>query len=136
MTLRLPSHFRSEAAVLARAGLDSWAALARQSDAQLRRLASGGDASEQRLIKLRGQAQLVVEVGLQPEEAALLLYAGIASRRGLAEASPQQLLTQLGRLQRSLLGMAPPRVDPATLRRWIRQAQAGPGQASPSRSPN
>ena len=144
--LRLPSHFRAEAAVLAAAGIDSWSALASQGDPQLRRLASGGRASEQRLIKLRGQAQLVVDVGLEPEEAALLLYAGIASRRGLAEASPQQLLTQLGRLERSLLGMAPPRVDPATLRRWIRQAQAGPGQSgpgqpgpgqpNPSRSPN
>ncbi len=134
--LRLPSHFRAEAVVLEQAGIDSWAALARQSDGQLRRWAGGGRASEQRLIKLRGQAQLVVEVGLQPEEAALLLYAGIASRRGLAEASPQQLLTQLGRLERSLLGMAPPRVDPATLRRWIRRAQAGPGPSGPSRSPN
>lgn len=134
--LRLPSHFRAEAAVLAQAGIDSWPALAGQGDAVLRQLASGGRASEQRLIKLRGQARLVVEVGLEPEEAALLLYAGIASRRGLAEASPQQLLTQLGRLERSLLGLAPPRVDAATLRRWIRQAQAGPGQPGPSRSPN
>lgn len=134
--LRLPSHFRAEAAVLAQAGIDSWPALAGQGDAALRQLASGGRASEQRLIKLRGQARLVVEVGLEPEEAALLLYAGIASRRGLAEASPQQLLTQLGRLERSLLGLAPPRVDAATLRRWIRQAQAGPGQPGPSRSPN
>jgi hypothetical protein len=73
---------------------------------------------------LRGQARLVVQVGLEPEEAALLLYAGIASCKGLAEASPQQLLTQLGRLERSLLGMAPARVTAATLRRWIGQAQA------------
>lgn len=134
--LRLPAHFHAEAAVLAQAGLHDWPALASQTDAQLRGMASGGQASEQRLRRLRGQARLVVEVGLEPEEAALLLYAGIASRRGLAEASPQQLLTQLGRLERSLLGMAPPRVDAATLRRWIRQAQAGPGASGPSRSSN
>jgi len=83
-----------------------------------------GGALERQLRKLRGQARLLVEVGLQPEEAALLLYAGIATGKGLAEASPQQLLTQLGRLERSLLGMAPPRVDAATLSRWIRQARS------------
>jgi hypothetical protein len=101
--------------------------LALLSDQQLRQLCRGG-ALERQLLKLRGQARLVVEVGLQPEEAALLLYAGIATGKGLAEASPQQLLTQLGRLERSLLGMAPPRVDAATLRRWIHQAQTAPGR--------
>jgi hypothetical protein len=73
----------------------------------------------------------VVELSLQPHEAALLLYAGIASSRGLAQASPQQLLTQLGRLERSLTGMAPARVDSSTVRAWIQRAQ----QAT-SRSPN
>jgi hypothetical protein len=68
-----------------------------------------------------------VLVGIEiTEEAALLLYAGIASAQGLAEASHHQLLVQLGRLERSLTGMALPRVDGITLQRWIRQArQAG-----------
>ena len=98
--------------------------MALQTDTQLRLLCRSGGALERQLIKLRGQARLVVQVGLEPEEAALLLYAGIASCKGLAEASPQQLLTQMGRLERSLLGMAPARVTAATLRRWIGQAQA------------
>jgi hypothetical protein len=121
--LRLASHFKAEAAVLQAAAIEAWPALAALSDADLRRLASSGRASEQRLIKLRGQARLVVQVGLEPEEAALLLYAGIASTQGLAEASHHQLLVQLGRLERSLTGMAPPRVDGVTLQRWIRQAR-------------
>ena len=129
--LRLASHFKAEAAVLQAAAIDDWPALAAISDADLRRLASSGRASEQRLIKLRGQARLVVEVGLEPEEAALLLYAGIASAQGLAQASHHQLLVQLGRLESSLTGMAPPRVDGITLQRWIRQAR----QAS-ARPPN
>jgi hypothetical protein len=52
-----------------------------------------------------------------------LLYAGIANSRGLAQASPQQLITQLGRLERSLMGMAPARITPATVRTWIVRAQ-------------
>ena len=119
----LPRHFAREQAVLQQAEVVSWQQLAALSDADLRQLSSRGGALERQLRKLRGQAQLVSELGIEPPEAALLLYAGIASTRGLAQASPQQLLTQLGRLERSLTGMAPPRVDAAWVRRWIQAAQ-------------
>jgi hypothetical protein len=119
----LPKHFQNEEKVLRQNGVTSWEELAALSDAQLRVLSSQGGALERQLRKLRGQAQLVVELALEPHEAALLLYAGIASSRGLAEASPQQLLTQLGRLERSLTGMAPGRIHASTVRRWIQRAQ-------------
>lgn len=119
----LPKHFQNEEKVLRQNGVTSWEELAALSDAQLRVLSSQGGALERQLRKLRGQAQLVVELALEPHEAALLLYAGIASSRGLAQASPQQLLTQLGRLERSLTGMAPARIDASTVRRWIQRAQ-------------
>ena len=127
----LPRQFQQEEAVLQQHGVGSWADLAALSDTELLALSRRGGALERQLRKLRGQAQLVVELRLQPHEAALLLYAGIASSRGLAQASPQQLLTQLGRLERSLTGMAPARVDATTVRTWIQRAQ----QAT-SRSPN
>ena len=119
----LPKHVQNEEKVLGQNGVTSWEELAALSDAQLRVLSSQGGALERQLRKLRGQAQLVVELALEPHEAALLLYAGIASSRGLAQASPQQLLTQLGRLERSLTGMAPARIDASTVRRWIQRAQ-------------
>ena len=75
-------------------------------------------------------SSLVCDLHLEPHEAALLLYAGIASSRGLAQASPQQLLTQLGRLQRSLLGMACPPLDVATVRSWIQRAQRCSGRSA------
>jgi len=109
--------------VLLQHGVGSWADLAALPDLELLALSRSGGALERQLRKLRGQAQLVVELNLQPHEAALLLYAGIASSRGLAQASPQQLLTQLGRLERSLTGMAPARVDATTVRAWIQRAQ-------------
>jgi hypothetical protein len=125
--LLLPSHFRAEQSQLSQAGLHDWPALAAQSDLELRRLARCG-ASEQRLIKLRAQARLISELGLAPEQAALLLYAGIASSAGLAEASPQQLLRQLGRLQRSLTrsAVAPP--DSSQVRTWIAAARRATGR--------
>ena len=127
----LPRQFQREETVLQQHGVDSWADLAALADTDLLALSRRGGALERQLRKLRGQAQLVVELSLEPHEAALLLYAGIASSRGLAQASPQQLLTQLGRLERSLTGMAPARVDATTVRTWIQRAQ----QAT-SRSPN
>ena len=132
----LPRHFAREQAVLQAEGVDSWPQLAALSDNDLRRLAGLGGALERQLRKLRGQAQLVSELGLEPAEAALLLYAGIASCRGLAQASPQQLLTQLGRLERSLIGLAPSRIDAAWVRRWILIAQQRISNPAPGRSGN
>lgn len=123
----LPRHFQREEQVLQKYGVNSWDDLAVLSDNALRALSRQGGALERQLRKLRGQAQLVVELELEPHEAALLLYAGIASTRGLAQASPQQLLTQLGRLERSLTGMAPARLDASTVRIWIQRAQRASG---------
>ncbi|UPM50361.1 DUF4332 domain-containing protein [Synechococcus sp. A10-1-5-1] len=119
----LPSHFSREQAVLIAAGIQSWEAIAGLTDRDLDQLSRRGGALERQLRKLRGQAQLVVELDLEPYQAALLLYAGIANREGLAAASPQQLLTQLGRLERTLTGMAPARVSPSLVRAWIQRAQ-------------
>lgn len=127
--LELPAHFRSEALRLQEAGLDDWAALAGLSDGQLRALAASGSASEQRLRRLRGQARLVVELALAPAEAALLLHGGIASGQALAEATPERLLLQLGRLERSLLGHGGHRIDRATVLGWIQRARRATGRS-------
>ena len=114
---------------LREAGIESWEALAGLDDGELRQLASSGQASEARLIRLRGQARLVAEVGLAPEEAALLLHAGVAGPAGLAEADPQRLKMQLGRLQRRLTGSALPPVDLARVLDWIRRARRAAGRS-------
>ena len=69
----LPRPFAREQAQLQARGIGSWAELAALTDAELRQLASRGGALERQLRKLRGQAQLVSELALQPHEAALLL---------------------------------------------------------------
>jgi hypothetical protein len=128
---RPAAHFRSEQRQLERDGLASWEALAALADSDLRRIAAAGQVSEMRLRHLRGQAQLMQDVGLTAPEAALLLRAGIPSGAALAEALPEQLLRQLGRFQRQLLGRDAPALDLTTVRRWILQAGAAAG-----RSPN
>ncbi|WP_043368570.1 DUF4332 domain-containing protein [Cyanobium sp. PCC 7001] len=122
-TWTLPPHFSRERRQLEAAGIASWPSLAAMDDATLRQLGRSGGASEARMVRLRGQARLIVEVGLEPADAALLLHAGVPDRRALAEADPQRLLVQMGRLQRRLTGMAAPLISLGTLQGWIRRAR-------------
>jgi hypothetical protein len=121
----LPAHARRERTALERAGCRDWPALARMTDRQLADLAVGAAASLPTLVRLRGQARLVVDLDLHPGQAALLLHAGVPDRRSLAAADPQQLWRQTGRLQRRLTGTAVPPPDLAEVRRWIAQARRG-----------
>lgn len=118
----LPHHFHQERAVLLQAGITSWEQLGALPSEKLRALARPGAASEARLLRLRAQARLMAEANLAPHEAALLLHAGIAEVRGLAEADPQRLLVQLHRLCVRLLGPAAVPPSLATVRGWIRSA--------------
>jgi hypothetical protein len=119
----LPAHAQRERRALERAGCHDWPALSRLGDRELAELAVAGSASVATLVRLRGQARLVVELQLHPSEAALLLHAGIPDRRSLAAADPQQLWRQTGRLQRTLLGTATPPPDLAQVQRWIQRAR-------------
>jgi hypothetical protein len=87
----LPAHAQRERAALERMGCHDWPALAQLQDQELAQLASAGGASLATLVRLRGQARLVVELDLHPGQAALLLHAGVPDRRSLASADPQQL---------------------------------------------
>jgi len=120
----VPHQFRTEVKVLGAAGIGDWGGLAQLEDARLRRLAAPGQASEARLRRLRAQARLMGELQLRPEEASLLLHAGIPGAAALGGADPQRLLNQVHRLQRRLTGPAVPLLAMATLRLWIGRAQA------------
>jgi hypothetical protein len=124
----VPPHFAREAARLRQAGIDSWSVLANLTDRHLRELGEAGGASEARLLRLRAQARLMVAVDLSAPQASLLLLAGIATAAGLAQADPQRLERQVGRLQRQLLGRAATPIDGVLLREWIRRAQQSSGR--------
>ena len=116
--------YRREHELLRGEGLASWEGVAALSLQRIRELARRSPGSESRLIRLRGQAALVVALNLAPEEAALLLHAGVADPRGLATADPHTLHRQVGRLQRRLTGTAMAPIDLATVRSWIQRAAA------------
>ena len=84
----LPQSFRREQRELEQAGLDQWEQLRDLSDIQLSRLCRSGQASARNLKRLRAIAAMVCDLDLAPQDAALLMHAGIASRGALAGATP------------------------------------------------
>jgi hypothetical protein len=100
----------------------TWDALAALSADRLRDLARHGQASEARLLRLRAQARLMAAADLAPEEASLLMHAGIADPLALATAQPEQVVVRVNRLWRRLLGDDAPPLTLATVRRWIQAA--------------
>ena len=122
----LSGHSQRERRALEREGISDWSALAALDDLALARLATRHSASAVTLTRLRGQARLVSELGLDPGHAALLLQAGVPDSRSLAAADPQDLWVRTGRLQRRLTGPAVAPPDLRMLNTWIHRArQAG-----------
>ena len=119
----LPQSFRREQKELEQAGLDQWEQLRDLSDIQLSRLCRSGQASARNLKRLRAIAAMVCDLDLAPQDAALLMHAGIATRAALAGATPERLVHQTGRLERSLGTGRPAVVDLSTARRWIDRAR-------------
>ena len=78
-------HFRAEVRALQRQGLANWNAVAALSDGDLRALARSGEASEARLRRLRGQARLMLAVGVNAAEAALSGHERIFPARTLLD---------------------------------------------------
>jgi len=119
----LPQSFRREQKELEQAGLEQWEQLRDLSDIQLSRLCRSGQASARNLKRLRAIAAMVCDLDLAPQDAALLMHAGIATRAALAGATPERLVHQTGRLERSLGTGRPAVVDLSTARRWIARAR-------------
>ena len=119
----LPQSFRREQKELEQAGLDQWEQLRDLSDIRLSRLCRSGQASARNLKRLRAIAAMVCDLDLAPQDAALLMHAGIATRAALAGATPERLVHQTGRLERSLGTGRPAVVDLSTARRWIARAR-------------
>jgi hypothetical protein len=68
-------------------------------------------------------ANLVCSLDLPPQDAALLMHAGIATPAALAACTPERLVRQTGRLERSLGTKRPAVVDLRVAGDWIRRAR-------------
>ena len=105
----LPQSFRREQQELDRAGIQRWSTIRSLTDLELSQLARSGHASARNLKRLRGMAELICVLNLPPQDAALLMHAGIATPAALAACS-QNVWCVDRRLERSL-GTKPAVVD-------------------------
>ena len=119
----LPQSFRREQQELDRAGINRWSTIRGLTDLELSQLARSGQASARNLKRLRGMANLVCVLNLPPQDAALLMHAGIATPAALAACSPERLVHQTGRLERSLGTGRPAVVDLRVASDWIQRAR-------------
>ncbi len=119
----LPQSFRREKKELDQAGINHWSAIRDLTDLELSQLSRSGQASARNLKRLRGMAHLVCGLDLPPQDAALLMHAGIATPAALAACSPERLVRQTGRLERSLGTKRPAVVDLKVAGDWIRRAK-------------
>ena len=119
----LPQSFRREQQELDRAGINRWSTIRGLTDLELSQLARSGQASARNLKRLRGMANLVCGLNLPPQDAALLMHAGIATPAALAACSPERLVRQTGRLERSLGTGRPAVVDLRVASDWIQRAR-------------
>ena len=119
----LPQSMRDELTQLLKSGITTWGELQALDELQISRLAASGRASARNLRRLKGMADLACGLDLPPQDAALLMHAGLATVTAIAGATPQELVTRTGRLERQLRSGRPPVVDLALARRWILRAR-------------
>ena len=119
----LPQSMRDEGKQLLTSGITTWGELQALDELQISRLAASGRASARNLRRLKGMADLACDLDLPPQDAALLMHAGLATVTAIAGSTPQELVTRTGRLERQLRSGRPPVVDLALARRWILRAR-------------
>ena len=119
----LPQGMRDEGKQLLTSGITTWGELQALDELRISRLAASGRASARNLRRLKGMADLACDLDLAPQDAALLMHAGLATVTAIAGATPQELVTRTGRLERQLRSGRPPVVDLALALRWILRAR-------------
>lgn len=119
----LPQSFRDEHKQLINNGINSWADLKRLDDTEISRMVRQGRSSARNYKRLRGIATLVCDLDLAPQDAALLMHSGIATVPALAGSTPERLVRQTGRLERSLGSGRRAVVDLKLAQSWIQAAR-------------
>lgn len=119
----LPQSFRDEHKQLIKNNINSWGQLKRLDDTEISRMVRQGRASASNFKRLRGIATLVCDLDLAPQDAALLMHSGIATVHALAGSTPERLVRQTGRLERSLGSGRRAVVDLKLAQSWIQAAR-------------
>ena len=121
----LPENFQAEFKCLIKKGLSNWIDIKALKDEHIQMMIKLEKGTTLRNFKrLRGIANLVCELEISPGEAALLMHSGLATVSALANSTPTDVLTQIGKLERHLNTCRQTPVNLSSATTWIHRAKA------------
>ncbi len=120
----LPLNFRHEKEFLKNNNLHDWKSIHKLNDQQINHLLQMKSlCTESRLKKIRAIALFIIELKLTPNQASLLLHAGIGSLKTLSTLNPYSLKQKIGRLERRMGVRTQSDVNQKLLKKWIKMSK-------------
>jgi len=119
----MPKSFKDEKKELINNGITSWHDLKNLKEGQIVQLVKTGRSTVRNLKRIKGIANLICDLGVEPFEAALLMHSGLATISALAKVTPQEVLQKTGRLERQLLNRNQNLINLNKANEWIKRAK-------------
>ena len=120
----LPLNFRHEKEFLKNNNLHDWKSIHKLNDQQINHLLQMKSlCTESRLKKIRAIALFIIELKLTPNQASLLLHAGIGSLKTLSTLNPYSLKQKIGRLERRMGVRTQSDLNQKLLNDWINRSK-------------
>ena len=120
----LPSNFRHEKEFLKNNNLYTWERIHNLNDQQIIKLLKNRSlCTESRLKKIRAIALFIIKLELTPNQAYLLLHAGIGSLQTLSKLNSYSLKQKIGRLERTMGAKTQLEINQKLLKDWIARSK-------------
>ena len=107
----LPKIFYQEERILLSNNIKTWNSLLSISDKEIHKLIYGSLGSVRNLKRLKCIAYFICTLGIELNEAALLMHSGFISNKAISSLSPQELVQKTGRFERILKTGRIPLID-------------------------
>ena len=120
----LPTNFRHEKEFLKKNNLITWESIYNLNDKQISLLLKNKSlCTESRLKKIRAIAVFIIKVKLTPNQAYLLLHAGIGSLKTLSTFNPYSLKQKIGKFERIMGVKTYTEINQNVLKEWIKRSR-------------
>ena len=107
----LPKSFYQEEKILLSNNIKTWDSLLSISDEEINHLIYGSLGSVRNLKRLKCIAYFICTLGIELNEAALLIHSGLISNKAISRLTPQELVKKTGRFERFLQSGRIPIID-------------------------
>ena len=107
----LPKSFYQEEKILLSNNIKTWDSLLSISDKEINNLIHGSQGSVRNLRRLKCIAYFICTLGVELNEAALLMHSGLISNKAISRLMPQELVERTGRFERILRTGRVPIID-------------------------